>query len=422
MIVQELVVEALRNLGRHKLRSLLTALGIVFGVASVMAMVATGEGARRRILAQIEELGIRNVIVNAKKPPAEEDSKKKQGGTPEYGLTFRDADQIEKTLPMVDRVLRVHDVEKWIWFKSRRLQAKVRGVGAEYMRALRLAPFLGRALDAEDDNVRRRVCVVRERLIREAKYVGDPLALDLKIGSEFYRVVGVLRDFEAQSQTQTVLGIDGRAFEVYVPFRTVVDRYGLVSVTAEEGNYSTARVELHQLLCIARTEDDVELLARGIQAVLGSFHKRKDYEVTVPLELLQSRQETQRVFDVVLPIIAGISLLVGGIGILNIMLASVTERTREIGIRRAIGATRGDIVMQFLVETVSLSAAGGLIGVAGGVAFVVLLEHFAQWNPTITSWSVVLSLSISCATGVVFGIYPARRAAMLDPIRALRHE
>jgi len=422
MILQELVVEALRNLGRHKLRSFLTALGIVFGVASVMAMVATGEGARRKILAQIEELGIRNVIVNAKKPPAEEDSKKKQGGVPEFGLTFHDADQIEKTVPCVAQVLRVHDVEKWIWFKSRRLQAKVRGVGADYMRALRLLPFLGRAIDAEDDNVRRRVCVVRERLIREAKYVGDPLALDLKIGAEYYRVIGVLRDFESQGQTQTVLGIDGRAFEVYVPFHTVVDRYGLVNVTAEEGTYESARVELHQLLCIARQDDDVELMARGIQAVLAAFHKKKDYEVTVPLELLQSRQETQRVFDFVLPIIAGISLLVGGIGILNIMLASVTERTREIGIRRAIGATRGDVVMQFLVETVALSTGAGLLGVAGGVAFVFLLEHFAQWNPTITTWSVLLSLCISCATGVIFGLYPARRAAMMDPIRALRHE
>ncbi len=422
MIVGELTVEALRNLGRHKLRSFLTALGIVFGVASVMAMVATGEGARRQILEQIQELGIRNVIVNAKKPPAEQDSKKQQTGTPSYGMTFKDADQIERTLPMVERVLRVHDIEKFIWFKSRRLQAKVRGVSAEYMHALKLVPFLGRALTHEDDAVRRRVCVVRERLIREAKYVGDPMALDLKIGADYFRVVGVLRDFAVQSQTQSVLGIDDRAFEVYVPFETVVDRYGLVTNTWEEGKYENARVELHQLVCVARKDDDVELMARGIQAVLLHFHKKKDFEVTVPLELLQSRQQTQRVFDVVLPIIAGISLLVGGIGILNIMLASVTERTREIGIRRAIGASQGDVVAQFLVETVALSAGAGLLGVAVGCAFVLVLEHFTEWKPTITGWSVALSLLISCATGVIFGLYPARRAALMDPIRALRHE
>jgi putative ABC transport system permease protein len=422
MIVGELVVEALRNLGRHKLRSFLTALGIVFGVASVMAMVATGEGARRQILAQIQELGIRNVIVNAKKPPAEQDSKKQQGGIPSYGLTFKDADQIERTLPMVERVLRVHDVEKFIWFKSRRLQAKVRGVTADYMRALRLEPFLGRGLTEEDDAAKRRVCVVRERLIRDAKYVGDPLALDLKVGAEYYRVVGVLRDFATQGQTQTVLGIDDRAFEVYAPFSTVLDRYGPVLLDWDEGKFEQSRVELHQLVCIARHDDDVELMARGIQAVLARFHQKKDFDVTVPLELLQSRQQTQRVFDVVLPIIAGISLLVGGIGILNIMLASVTERTREIGIRRAIGASRGDVVAQFLVETMTLSAAAGILGVAVGGSFVFALERFTEWRPTITGWSVALSLLVSCATGVAFGLYPARRAAAMDPIRALRHE
>src|SRR5690606_32365861 len=219
----ELIVEALRNLARHKLRSCLTALGIVFGVAAVMAMVATGEGARRQILAQIQQPGICNVIVNARKPPREEDAKKEQQSSIRaYGLTFDDADQIERTLGMVERVLRVHDVEKFIWFKSRRLQAKVRGVEAEYMPTLRLEPYLGRALTAEDGAARRRVCVVRERLVREAKYVGDPLALDLRIGSEYYRVVGVLPDYESQGQTQAVLGIDDRAFEVYVPFATVL--------------------------------------------------------------------------------------------------------------------------------------------------------------------------------------------------------
>ena len=423
MILAELIVEALRNLARHKLRSCLTALGIVFGVAAVMAMVATGEGARRQILAQIQQLGICNVIVNARKPPREEDAKKEQQSSIRaYGLTFDDADQIERTLGMVERVLRVHDVEKFIWFKSRRLQAKVRGVEAEYMPTLRLEPYLGRALTAEDGAARRRVCVVRERLVREAKYVGDPLALDLRIGSEYYRVVGVLPDYESQGQTQAVLGIDDRAFEVYVPFATVLDRYGTLLVDYDESSFEAARVELHQLVCVARHDDLVEVAARAIQAVLARFHERKDYEVVVPLELLQSRQQTQRVFDVVLPIIAGISLLVGGIGILNIMLASVTERTREIGIRRAIGASRGDIVAQFLVETVALSATAGVLGVGAGVGGVYALERFTEWQPAVTGWSVGLSLLVSCATGVVFGLYPARRAAMMDPIRALRHE
>jgi putative ABC transport system permease protein len=266
------------------------------------------------------------------------------------------------------------------------------------------------------------VCVVREGLIREARYVGDPLALDLRVGAEYYRVVGVLPDFTLRSTAQHVLGIDDRSREVYVPFETAVERCGLTATTNEAGRSEATRVELHQLVCQVRDGADVELAARAIHTVLARFHERRDYEVTVPLELLQSRQQAQRVFDVVLPIIAGISLLVGGIGILNIMLASVTERTREIGIRRAIGASRADVVLQFLIETVTLAGAAGILGVAAGLAFVLALERFTEWEPVITGWSVALALLISSATGIVFGIYPARRAALMDPIQALRHE
>jgi putative ABC transport system permease protein len=209
---------------------------------------------------------------------------------------------------------------------------------------------------------------------------------------------------------------------VYVPFATVVDRLGLTKGTADSGSYELTRVELHQIVCNVADDADVPAAARGIHAILGRLHQRKDYEVTVPVELLQSRARTQRTFDVVLPIIAGISLLVGGIGILNIMLASVTERTREIGIRRAIGASRTDITVQFLIETVTLAAVGGILGVLLGTAGVSLIEQATDWKPVITAWSIALSLGISCLTGVVFGLYPARRAAMMDPVQALRHQ
>ena len=224
MFLLELIAEALRNLARHKLRSLLTTLGIVFGVASVLSMVAMGEGARQAILDQISQLGVDNIIINAKKPPEEQDVKNEEGGrTLRYGLTFRDARQIEKTLAMVDQVLPVHDIEKWIWFKSRRIASKVRGVTPRYFEQLRLQPFIGRTLEEQDGIYRRRVCVVRARLLREARYVGDPLKLDLKVGTEYFRVVGVLPDIEFQSPNKAVLVIDDRAMEVYVPFDTVVD-------------------------------------------------------------------------------------------------------------------------------------------------------------------------------------------------------
>jgi putative ABC transport system permease protein len=176
------------------------------------------------------------------------------------------------------------------------------------------------------------------------------------------------------------------------------------------------------MVCTVADGQDVLAVAKDVQAVLTKLHDKRDYEVVVPLELLESKQSTQRVFDIVLPIIAGISLLVGGIGILNIMLASVTERTREIGIRRAIGASRADITTQFLMETVTLAATGGVFGILLGISFVSALRAFTDWQPAITPGSVALSMAVSCLTGIVFGIRPAQRAAAMDPIRALRHE
>jgi putative ABC transport system permease protein len=419
----ELIAEALRNLRRHKLRSLLTALGIIFGIASVMSMVSAGEGARRAILDQIRELGTNNIIINAVKPPAEQDTKKARGDFMlRYGLTFHDLRQIRNTLPLVVDALPVHDVKDWVWFRSRRLEARIRGVTPAYFARLCLVPVQGRVLTGTDEEDRARVCVVRTRVLREARYVGDPFKLDLKIGSQFYRVVGVLPDFTSTNPDRSILGLDDRALEVYVPYATVVDRLGITKGTSDSGSYELTRVELHQIVCTVADDADVPAAARGIHAILDKLHQRKDYEVVVPVELLQSRARTQRTFDVVLPIIAGISLLVGGIGILNIMLASVTERTREIGIRRAIGASRTDITLQFLVETVTLAAVGGILGVLLGTAGVSLIEQATDWKPVITAWSIALSLGISCLTGIVFGLYPARRAAMMDPVQALRHQ
>lgn len=419
----ELIVEALRNLMRHKLRSLLTALGIIFGIASVMSMVSAGEGARRQILAQIRELGTNNIIINAQKPPAEQNANKVEGNRMlRYGLTFRDLNQIRRTIKPVVSALPVHDVKDWIWFKSRRVEAKIRGVTQSYFHSLKLHPMSGRIINEQDELLRSRVCVVRARVLTEARYVGDPLKLDLKIGKHYYRVVGVLPDYATKNADRSILGLDDRALEVYVPFETVVDRLGFTKGTYESGSFEVSRVELHQIVCTVDKESNVTSAARNIKAVLAKFHDRRDYAVSVPIELLQSRARTQQTFNIVLPVIAGIALLVGGIGILNIMLASVTERTREIGIRRAIGASRLDITLQFLIETVTLSLVGGVLGVLLGVAGSYLIEQVTDWKAVITLPAVGLALGISCLTGVVFGIYPARRAAMMDPVRALRNE
>ena len=243
----------------------------------------------------------------------------------------------------------------------------------------------------------------------------------MKIGSDYYRVVGVLPDFEFQDLSKSVLGIEDSTMEVYVPYQSVIGRFGLDTDTRKAGSRESTRVELHQIVCAIDSEENVIHAARGIQAILNKFHKKRDYEITVPLELLESKQKAQQVFNIVLPIIAGISLLVGGIGILNIMLANIIERTSEIGIRRAIGASRLDITWQFLIETVTLATIGGLLGVLMGIGSVYVLRMTTQWHADLTAWSVVLSMSISCLTGIVFGMYPARRAATMNPIEALRH-
>jgi len=423
VIVPELVTDAVRNLARHKLRSFLTALGIIFGIASVVLMVSVGEGGRRAILEQIAELGIRNIIVNAKKPPEDQDAmKQQQAWVLRYGLTFKDQKQIETTVPMVAQVLPVHDVKRSIWFKSRMIEAKVRGVTPEYFDALRLHPIMGRALTARDGLERKRVAVIRSRLLREAKYVGDPLELDLKVGREWFQVIGVLPDFEFQSPNKAVLGIDDRALEVYVPFETVRDRFGLNNYSYRAGSQENERVELSQMVCRIVSEDKVLEAARCIHSVLDKFHNKHNYEMAVPLEQLASLQTTQETFNTMILITAAISLVVGGIGILNIMLASITERTREIGIRRALGASRGDIVLQFLVETIVIATIGGMLGVALGIGSAPLVSKFTGWHTALTPWAILLSLGVSMLTGIVFGLYPARRAAFMDPIEALRHE
>ncbi len=415
----ELFGQALRSLGRHKLRSFLTALGVIFGVASVISMVSTGEGARRAVLAQIGELGVRNVILHARRPPAEELSEEEDENDEDerYGLTFRDKRQIAATIPAIESILPVHDKPAWLWFGSRRMAARVRGVTPEYFDTFALEPSVGRVLTPVDGREHRRVCVVGRQLLRDAGVLGPPLDVLLKVDNDLYQVVGVLPDRFVSASNRELLGVAGASYRVFVPYETAIHRGGLERVEGDE----RVRVELDQIVCVVEDEEKVMAAARAISTILERNHKLRDFEIVVPQELLASREKTQRIFRIVLPIIAGISLLVGGIGILNIMLASVTERTREIGIRRAIGATRGDITLQFLVETVALSAVGGLLGVGLGAGFVEILDRVTDWQPAITWEAVVVSLGISCLTGMIFGIYPASRAARLDPISSLRH-
>mgnify|MGYP001158820430 CR=1 FL=1 len=420
--VAEIVVLGLHNLLRNKLRSLLTMLGMIFGVGSVIAMLSVGAGARHQILASIGELGVRNIIVNSIRPPQEKKGDESESWAERYGLTFRDRGLIEETCSSVERVLPVNVTKKRVWYGSSRVEGSVLGVLPEHMALFGMTVGRGRPLSELDERAAAHVCVIRSSLVRELGVLRDPLGMSLSVGSFSFEVVGVLEDARFQSHTRKALAIDDRAQEIYIPYSTSMRTFGTLSVVERAGQSEKSIVELDQLIVIAKTSELVFPTSRILSSILDSLHKRRDWEIVIPLELLQQSEKTQAVFNIVMVLIAAISLVVGGIGIANIMLATITERTREIGVRRALGATRRDVVLQFLIETAVIGLIGGLIGCLFGLGVIELLVRFTGWTALVEPQFIAASLGISAAVAVLSGIYPARRAAQLDPIAALRNE
>lgn len=421
--IGETFVLGLRSIWRNKLRSFLTMLGMIFGVGSVIAMLSVGAGARHEILSRIQELGIRNIILNSVKPP--EEIKPDSAGHSwknSYGLTFEDADHILETLPGVERLLRVNRIRKRVWYGSKRIEGAVLGVEPEYLDTFHLDVGRGRPFTERDAGDRAKVCLVRRSLVHQLETTEDPIGMWLQIGDFPFQIIGVLADEQFRSHTRKALAIDGRSQEVYIPYSTSMGVFGTVTYVERSGSTEFTETDLDQIVVKAGAAEDVFTTARMLEAVLKSSHDRLDYEIVVPLELMQQSENTQKVFNLVMILIASISLVVGGIGIANIMLATITERTKEIGIRRALGARRRDIVLQFLTETLAIAVVGGLLGCLAGVAGTRGIVALTDWNAVIAPHYVGLSLGISLTVGVVFGIFPARRASLMDPISALRRE
>ncbi len=410
-----------RNLAGYPLRTLLTTLGVVFGVGSVIAMLALGKGAEEEILREIGRLGIRNIIINSVKPQEAETDTSSQRVL-SYGLKFKDLAQIRATVSNLEQVLPVHFSRESVWWGSKQVEATVYAVQPEHMDLFDLNAVRGRSIGVVDNVSLARVCVIRDGLLRQLGIYEDPIGLDLFVGEETYRVIGILRDEEFQGYAQKALAIDAKTTELYVPYETVLKRKGTVSSITRAGYRETTNVELSQIVLSVEDIDQVLMTSRLLERILIRNHEDRDFEMVVPLEVLAQRKKTQQVFSIALIAIASISLLVGGIGIANIMLATVTERTKEIGIRRALGARKHHIMSQFLTECITISMAGGLLGVLVGFGFVLALTAFTGWNARVTAGSVLLALSISVCVGVLSGIFPARRAANLDPIAALCHE
>ena len=412
----------LKSLWLHRLRSFLTVMGIVFGVCSVIAMLAIGEGASREAQEQIKQLGSHNIIVRSVKPPEDEDAGAGNSRSIRFGLTYSDAERMLTSLPGVDVLVPARILRKKAMRGGRRVDARIVGAVPWAPSVTNLRVKRGRFFSTVEMRSHANVCVLGSDLARELFPIDDPLGKAVRLSGDYYTVIGVMDPVRSLPKAKDAPEVRGSNRDAYIPLTTAQSRFGEMVTTVSSGSSSREQVELHQITVKVKELDDVLRAASALRTLLKRFHKKRDYVIVVPLELLRQAKRTQRIFNIVLGSIAAISLLVGGIGIMNIMLATVTERTREIGIRRAMGAKRRDIIVQFLTETVLLSGGGGVLGVALGVIIPYFVGRFTSLATVVTGWSLALAFFISVAIGVVFGIYPAHRAANMDPIEALRHE
>ncbi len=413
------ILLGIENLLLHKLRSLLTMLGIVFGVGSVVAMLSVGEGASKEALDRIRKLGSNNIIISSMKSIEEESISTTRTRMSVYGLTYEDHIRVAETFNTVRQTAPAKLMRKEGRLGERALELRVVGTTPAWFELVRRPVAAGRVLLAHDEKGRTAVAVLTEFGARRLLAAEHTIGQRLRIGGDYFEIVGIVK---SEGGLAGNIQIPDQQVDVYIPISVARTYFGDITTRTSAGTREQEMVELHQMIVEVDSAENVESTAKGVENMLNRFHKKKDYLVSVPLALLREAEETKRTFNIVLGSIAGISLLVGGIGIMNIMLASVTERTQEIGIRRAIGAKRRQIVSQFLIETVVLSIIGGLIGIGLGVLVPSLITYFAGMVTVITPESIVLPLIISGSVGIVFGLYPAVRAAKVDPIVALRHE
>ncbi len=401
----ETLTTAVRNLARHKMRTALTMLGMIFGVGAVIAMLSIGAGGEQKALETIGKLGLRNVIVRAKeiKPEERTELRKKS-----LGVSLRDGEAIVEAVPGVERVLPRVDIKAYkILSPAGKTKGRVVGVSSQYRDVATIKVSEGRFFDARDEAEHAQVCVIGQEIRRNLFGYGPAVGKQLKVNDIWLEVIGILANDPIGS------GAKSSSEEIWLPVSTAMRKFDRDPLDAP----------LDELMVTVKEGVSPRSAADLIKPLLDRLHGgADDYEVVIPEALLEQQRQTQRIFNIVMGSIAGISLLVGGIGIMNIMLASVLERTREIGVRRAIGARRVDIRAQFVIESFAISLIGGMSGIIIGIVLARLVAAYAGWPTVITFWSLILSTGVSITVGLISGIYPAARAAELDPIEALRYE
>lgn len=422
----------IKSLWMHRLRSTLTTLGIIFGVSSVIAMLAIGEGASRNAQEQIARLGSLNIIIKTVEPPEDKTTNAQEQAMREYGLTYADAERFRNSIPQVQVIVPIRRLSQQAWYRNRKIPIELIGTVPWHLETSPIQLIMGRFLSPFDMDYKQDVCIIDEGVVDKLFAFDDPLYQDIKISNDYYKVVGIVSTLGPISTTETNFEDKGpeekdqggaNTGSIYIPLTTVKNRFGEISIQfSGSSGRKIEKVELQEIIVKVSDTTMVQPTRDILNTLLSQSHKKNDYQVIVPLELLRQAERTKRIFSIVLGSIAAISLLVGGIGIMNIMLATVSERTREIGIRRALGAKKRDIIFQFLSETLILTLAGGLLGITLGSIIPFFVTYFGNMPTVITGSSLILAFGISATVGITFGLYPAYRAANMDPIESLRHE
>jgi len=423
-----------RELWAHKLRSLLTMLGVIFGVGSVISMVSIGAGARYEMVEQIKQLGVDVVRVQRRALMGEMANEALKRSP--NGLTYGDAYALDDLCKFAVEVVPVCRVFADASIDNSLIPSRVFGTTPAYVRVSRLPLAIGRFVDDEDVINAARVCVLGAAVKRRIFPLRSAIGETVRLEEEDFRVVGVLAARQAVGGSSSFALTDINE-DIYLPVTTAMDHFPIYleqALPASVGAFwrafrqMTRRPPLRErpitsVIIQVQDADQTVEAANVIENVLDRRHQGlRDYEIMIPAELLRQRQQAQRIFNIVMAAIASISLIVGGIGIMNIMLATVTQRAREIGIRRCIGASRADIVGQFLVEALVMTGIGGLLGIGTGVGLARAISSYANWKTIVSVESVVVSLVVAAATGLLFGLYPAIRAAAIQPVEALRAE
>ena len=431
----------MKSLRLHALRSVLTSLGIILGVASVIVMVSIGEGSKQSALRAIQSLGATNIIVRSQRPPeSQQVGSERRSFVAMFGMTREDLRRLEKFIP-ADTIIPLKAVGSEVSKGASRTTSQTFGTIPALKTAANLRVKAGGRYLVDGDMARRApVAVIGSEIEKMFFTLTNPIGQNIRIDQRIFKIIGVLEPVGLAGGAGSALVGRDLNKDIHIPLTTARLEFGDIILRRQSGSFSGEEVEISELYLTAPSTDAVVPMAEHIRSVMKVGHpKMKDIEIIVPWELLENVKRTTATMNILLTAIAAISLLVGGIGIMNIMLATVVERTREIGIRRAVGASRNDIAVQFLIETGSISCVGGLLGIILGVGISVGLESFIPWilsfqifsgigdvgvglETQITGWSIIVSFLVAAGTGLVFGIYPAIIASKQDPIVALRHD